>query len=225
MKGLVVRMALALGIVSSAAVASSDAGACGGEEVMPAIDYRVMGVAQAEQALRDGHLVAAAGSVVRMMPEIRTTGFGHDPLIHRAMRIIALATARFDGALPLKGQVPFELLGSWRGKSTDERSANLEWSIATLRRLNEHRANDPALQTDLGEALARADGHQQEALNLLGGLADKDLVSSPEGYAALAKLREQAGDRTGRDAAAKRCAAMAQDASICQVASAPGAQS
>jgi hypothetical protein len=192
---------------------------------MPAIDYRVMGVASAEQALRDGRLVAAAGSVVRMMPEIRTTGFGRDPLVHRAMRILALATARFDGTLPLQREVPFELLGAWRGKSTDDRAANLEWSIATLRRLNDNRQNDPALQTDLGEALARVDAHHDEALKLLGGLADKDLVSSPEGYAALAKLREQTGDTAGRDAAAKRCAAMAQNASICQVAPVAGAQS
>jgi hypothetical protein len=192
---------------------------------MPAIDYRVMGVASAEQALRDGRMVAAAGSVVRMMPEIRTTGFGRDPLIHRAMRILALATARFDGSVPFQKEVPFELLGSWRGKSGDDRSANLEWSIATLRRLNEHRANDPALQTDLGEALAKVDAHRDEALKLLGGLAEKDLVSSPEGYAALARLRAQTGDTAGRDAAAKRCAAMAQNASICGAVSSGGAQS
>src|SRR5262245_48221462 len=58
MKGSAVRLTLRLGLIASVFVAQGDASACGGEEVIPAIDYRVMGVARAEQALRNGDWVA-----------------------------------------------------------------------------------------------------------------------------------------------------------------------
>ncbi|XXY54270.1 hypothetical protein WME91_24370 [Sorangium sp. So ce269] len=183
---------------------------------MPAIDHRVMGVAQAEQALRDGRITAAAGSVIRMFPEIRRASYDKDPLLNRAFRVLAVATARGDGALQVAAEVPRELLETWGGASADERKGNLDWSIRALRRLNEQRKNDPALQTDLGEALARSTEHRGEALKLLGDLAEKDLLASAEGYAALAQLRALSGDSAGHDAAASRCEAMAKSAALCR---------
>ncbi|WP_437830795.1 hypothetical protein [Sorangium sp. So ce1153] len=202
--------------MASALVPSGDAAACGGVEIMPAIDHRVMGVAQAEQALRDGRITAAAGSVIRMFPEIRRISYDKDPLLNRAFRVLAVATARGDGALQVAAEVPRELLETWGGASVDERRGNLDWSIRALRRLNEQRKDDPALQTDLGEALARSTEHRGEALKLLGDLAEKDLLASPEGYAALAQLRALAGDSAGHDAAASRCEAMAKSAALCR---------
>ncbi|WP_437305397.1 hypothetical protein [Sorangium sp. So ce388] len=202
--------------MASALVPSRDAAACGGVEIMPAIDHRVMGVAQAEQALRDGRITAAAGSVIRMFPEIRRISYDKDPLLNRAFRVLAVATARGDGALQVAAEVPRELLETWGGASADERRGNLDWSIRALRRLNEQRKDDPALQTDLGEALARSTEHRGEALKLLGDLAEKDLLASPEGYAALAQLRALAGDSAGHDAAASRCEAMAKSAALCR---------
>ncbi|WP_437646207.1 hypothetical protein [Sorangium sp. So ce362] len=183
---------------------------------MPAIDHRVMGVAQAEQALRDGRVAAAAGSVIRMFPEIRRISHDRDPLLNRAFRVLAVATARADGALKVRAEVPRELLETWGGASAEERKANVDWSIRALRRLNEQRKNEPALQTDLGEALARAPEHRGEALQLLAGLAEKDLLASPEAYAALARLRALSGDSAGHDAAASRCEAMAKDTALCR---------
>jgi hypothetical protein len=225
MKGPVVRLALCLGAVTSALVGAADARACGGEEIMPAVDYRVMGVAQAEQALRDGREVAAAGSILRMFPEIRGLKHEKDPLLNRAFRVLAMAATRAGGALRVEKEVPREILGTWRGAGAGERQANLEWSITTLRRLNEHRRNDPALQTDLGEALSKVDAHGAEALKVLGDLADKDLISSPEAYAALARLRAQTGDAAGRDAAAARCGTMTRDAAVCRLDRAMAPQS
>ncbi|WP_437966544.1 hypothetical protein WMF04_44240 [Sorangium sp. So ce260] len=183
---------------------------------MPAIDHRVMGVARAEEALRDGRIAAAAGSVIRMFPEIRRIAHDKDPLLNRAFRVLAVATARADGALMIRAEVPRELLEAWGGASAEEREANVAWSIRALRRLNEQRKDDPALQTDLGEALARAPEHRGEALRLLGGLAEKDLLASPEAYATLARLRALSGDAAGHDAAASRCEAMARDTALCR---------
>jgi hypothetical protein len=216
MKCLVVRLALCLGTLASA-FAAADAGACGGEEIMPAIDYRVMGVARAEQALRDGHALAAAGSILRMFPEIHRAQNVRAPLVDRASRVLAMAAVRAGGALSkIDKEIPHELSGTWRGATAKERQANLEWSISALRRLNERRQNDPALQTDLGEALSKVEAHGAEALKILGELGDKDLVASPEGYAALAQLRAQAGDTEKRDAAAKKCETMAKNAATCR---------
>ncbi|WP_437588584.1 hypothetical protein [Sorangium sp. So ce1000] len=214
---------LCCALIASALVPPVDASACGGVEIMPAIDYRVMGVAQAEQALRDGRTTAAAGSVIRMFPELRRISYDKDPLINRAFRVLAVATARADGALQVAPEVPRELLETWGGASAEERKGNVDWAIRALRRLNEQRKNDPALQTDLGEALARAPEHRGEALKLLGDLAEKDLLASPEGYATLARLRALSGDSAGHDAAASRCEAMAKNTALCRTSGAVGA--
>ncbi|AUX26377.1 hypothetical protein SOCEGT47_069380 [Sorangium cellulosum] len=225
MNGPAVRVSLCLALASSVFVASGDASACGGVEVMPAIDHRVMGVARAEQALRDGRLAAAAGSVIRMFPEIRRISHGQDPLLNRAFRVLAVAAARAEGALGVGAEVPRALLGAWGGTSAEDRRANIDWSIRTLQRLNEQRKNDPALQGDLGEALARAPERRGEALRLLGGLAERDLLASPEAYAALARLRALSGDGAGHDAAASRCEAMAKNTALCRTSGATGPQS
>ncbi|WP_437674025.1 hypothetical protein [Sorangium sp. So ce131] len=224
MRGPAVRLTLCLGLIASAIVPSGDAAACG-IEFMPAVDHRVMGVAQAEKALRDGQLAAAAGSVIRMFPEIRQISYEKDPLLNRAFRILAVAATRADGALRVSAEVPRELLGAWGGTSAEDRKANVDWSIRALRRLNEQRKNDPGLQTDLGEALARAPEHRGEALKLLGDLAEKDLIASPEAYAALARLRALSGDGAGHDAAASRCEVMAKNPAFCRTSRAGGPES
>lgn len=212
---------LALGVTAALGVAavSSDAQACGGAWVPEVeIDYRIAGMAMAEKSLEQGEYVAVAGSVLRMIPHIVTSKPGRDPIMGRALRALAVSTVRMDGALSkIDKELPYEMIGSWVGKKAEDRSANLEWSVQALRALNEQKKNDPALQTELGEAMSKVPAHQEEALKLLGGLAEKDLVASPEGYAALARLRNGSGDKSGSEQALKRCAAMAKSDSLCQV--------
>jgi hypothetical protein len=218
-KRWVVRLFVAVGFVACASVAPQSAEACGGGdwEFVPAVDYRPRGLDESEKELQEGKYLPSAARVIRMFPELRQAKLGVDPVIDRAYRILALATARAGGALAVEKELPVWTRGSWIGKTEKERSGNLTWAVASMRRLNEVKKDDPALQTELGEVLARADGqgHQDEARDLLGKLAQKDLIASPEGYAALAMLHAKAGDTAGREAALRKCQAMAKDASTC----------
>ena len=91
----------ALAFACVAGVAAPEAQACGGgwfDE--PQVDYRVMGVARAEKSLEKGDYEAAAGAVVRMIPHIGNyDGLTGDPIINRAMRVLAVAMSRTDGTI------------------------------------------------------------------------------------------------------------------------------
>ena len=199
--------------------------ACGGDwypEVQ--IDPRIRGVAEAEKTLAKGNYVAAAGSVVRMMPHIEAlqADSARDPLLARAARVLSVAIARQGGKLALERELPAKVVGHWLGKSKVDQGKNLAWSVNTLRRELTLQKDDPGLMTELGEALALLDGGQEEARSILESLAERDLVASPQGYKVLAELRQQKGDEAGQKLAMKRCESMASGSNIC-ASSAPRA--
>lgn len=214
---LILRSSLALGVVACALVAPASAVACGdGEwEFQPAIDYRPGGLDKSQKELNEGDFYQASARILRMFPTLRTAAVGVDPLIDRAHRMLALAAARADGALPVHREVPRWVMGTWGGESAEAKEGNLRWAAQTMRRLNDKKKDDPALQSDMGEVLAKLDATKDEALGLLGKLAAKDLLVSPDAYAALAALRERAGDSPGREDALKKCEAMAKEPSVC----------
>jgi hypothetical protein len=181
--------------------------ACGGE-VYREMDSTTQVVAQAEQALSEGKLAKAAQKAIQAYPALKIVKVGDVPLADRALRIIALASTRADGGISA---------GGFKGKEGVDRAANLEWSIATLRTLTARRANNPSYQTDLGEALSKVPAHHEEAAKVLGELAAKDLLTTPEGYAALARLRAESGQAEGREEAVKRCLAMTKTPKTCDV--------
>ena len=208
-------VAVALSLMGVTASASSFA--CGGDwypEVQ--IDPRIHGVAEAEKSLNHGDYVAAAGSVIRMMPHLKTLQGSKDPLVVRAERVLAVALERSHGSLSLEREVPTEILGSWQGKTRADQDKNMSWSVAALRRELAGKKDDPGLMTDLGEALSKVDGGATEAKTLLESLAQRDLVATPEGYKALALLRSQTGDSAGEQLAMKRCESMASAAKVCE---------
>ncbi|WP_272428944.1 tetratricopeptide repeat protein [Polyangium jinanense] len=215
-KGLAVRFALGLAALAAIPAVSNDAAACG-DVFIPEIDHRIQGLANAEQTMRDGKIVASAQSIVRMFPEIRSINPGKDGMLQRAQRTLAVALVRADGGIDLDP--------TWRGKTPEQRQKNVAWAVAALERLREQRKNDPAVDTDLGEALAKVSGRKDEARSLLQGLADRDLMATPQGYATLGRLQNEAGNTTARDAAVQRCNTMAKDSSICQVPTSQGGQS
>jgi len=164
-----------------------------------------MGIAEASIPAEDPGKAAAA--LAEAFPGLRTTPMDASRQQLKALHLMAVALARVDGAL----SVP----GAFYADGPKTRAANLEWSIAALRRLNEQRANDPVLQAELGEALARVPAHQDEALAILGALAAKDLMGSAHGYAELARLRAQKGDAGPSREAAVRCRAMTRSPAVC----------
>lgn len=212
---LLAAAALAVGV---GALAPQQAEACGGAwypEVQ--IDYRIQGIAAAEKQLEQGQHANAAASVIRMIPHIRNyKAKSGDPIINRAMRVLAVATVRSGGELAIGKQIPYELRGQWLAQNDGDKTANLDWAVVAMRSVNTWKSDDPAVQTELGEALAKVDANKGEARDLLGDLADKDLLGSAEGYAALAELRAANGDEDGRIAALKRCEAMAKTPGLCQ---------
>ncbi len=223
-KSMAGMLVAALGAATLVGAVAGDARACGGEWI-PEIDHRIQGVQQAERQLDKGKIDAAGGSVLRMMPNVKTYKPGTTGLIGRGLRTLAVALVRNGGALKVSKEVPKELHGSWLGKTDSERKANLAWAVSTLRAQAKAKKDDPVVLTDLGEALSKIDGDQKEALTLLGGLADKDLIATPQAYAALARLRGDAGDQEGSKHARERCEAMAKAATMCVAGASATAQS
>lgn len=208
----------AFAVLPAAFVASyaQDASACGMSVRMEPTPQRptpVQEIARAEKSLEGGQQLAAAQAVLGTFPKIRTATAGANPLETRALRVFSLAVIRSDGAVDEKKAHFASANGvEWTPK------ANLEWAVQSLREIDEKRPNDPTVQADLGEALSKTSSGQGEALKILQGLAQKDLMGSPHAYAALAKLRTQNGDSEGAEAAIKRCEEMSKTPGICKPA-------
>jgi Flp pilus assembly protein TadD len=220
----IARVVLALALVPAAFVLSTaadlgDARACGMSIRMDPTPQRptpVQEIARAEKSLESGQNLAAAQAILGTFPRIRTTTAGANPLETRALRVFSLAIVRSEGSVDEKKAHVASANGvDWTPK------ANLEWAVQALREIDEKRPNDPTVQADLGEALSKTAAGQAESLEILQGLARKDLMGSPHAYAALAKLRTHSGDSAGAEAAIKRCEEMSKTPGICKP-SAPG---
>ena len=200
--------------VVSSGVCERDARACGMSVRMDPTPQRptpVQEIARAEKALEGGQNLAAAQAILGSFPRIRTATAGANPLETRALRVFSLAVVRSDGTVDeKKAKVASANGNDWTPK------ANLEWAVQSLREVDAKRPNDPTVQADLGEALSKTAAGQAEALKLLQGLAQKDLMGSPHAYAALAKLRTQNGDSAGAEAAIKRCEEMSKTPGVCK---------
>jgi hypothetical protein len=206
------KVVLAVGVTAAAVFGTVDASACLRAMEMPVEkkDDTPRLVAEAEHALDSGKNAVATAMMLKKFPSLKTSGTGAaavSPLENRAVRIVALASVRSDGAF-----------GVASGTPDQKKKANLEWSIASLRKINAARAGDASLQADLGEALAKVVATQKEALGILSKLAADDLIGSPYAYAALARLQVSAGDAQKSAAAIKRCEGMTTTPAICSPA-------
>lgn len=212
-------VAVALAVVPAAIALSSttDAHACGMSIRMdprPQKPTPVQEIARAEKALENGQNLVAAKAVLANFPRVRAATAGANPLETRALRVFALAVVRSNGAVS-------EKTAGVRADAEWTPTANLEWAAQSLREIDAKRPNDPTVQADLGEALSKLPRGQAEALQILQGLAQKDLMGSPHAYAALAKLRSDKGDLAGAEAAIKRCEEMSRTPGVCKPTSAP----
>lgn len=199
---------------------ATDASACGMSirmEPIPQKPTPVQEIARAEKALENGQNLVAAKAVLSNFPRVRVATAGESPLETRALRVFALAVVRSNGAVSEKtAGVPSP--NQWTP------SANLEWAVQSLREIDAKRPNDPTVQADLGEALSKLPHGREEALKLLQALAQKDLMGSPQAYAALATLRRDKGDLAGAEAALKRCEEMSRTPGVCKPAPASPAK-
>jgi Flp pilus assembly protein TadD len=114
--------------------------------------------ARSQKSIAKGNYVAAAGSVVRMIPHLKTLDAKKDPLVARAERVLAVAIERSNGKLALEQEVQSEYLGHWQGKSPADHDKNMAWSVSTLRQALTIKKDDPGVQTELAEALSKLDG-------------------------------------------------------------------
>lgn len=193
---------------------ANDAQACGMSVRLDPTPQRpspVQEIARGEKALESGQNLGAARAVLRAFPRIRNAAAGANPLETRALRVFALALVRSDGTIDEK-KAGGTATGEWTPGS------NLAWAVQAIREIDAKRPNDPTVQADLGEALAKTPYGQKEALEILQKLAQKDLMGSPHAYAALAKLRSDRGDRAGAEAAIKRCEEMSKTPGMCKPA-------
>jgi hypothetical protein len=210
----------ALSIVPAALAfgTARDAHACGMSVRLDPTPQRptpVQEIARAEKALESGQNAQAARAVLGTFPRVRAVTAGQNPLETRALRVFALAVVRSDGSISERSiAVPAAKPAADGTEWTP--AANLAWAVEALREIDGKRSNDPTVQADLGEALSKTAHGQAEALRILQGLAQRDLMGSPHAYAALAKLRSQLGDQSGAEAAIKRCEEMSRSPGLCR---------
>jgi len=198
---------LALLAVTASVRAARPADACP-NAVIYATDANVRAIAQAESKLDDGDPGPAAAIVKKRVTGLnkwdakwvfpRPDQSKQSLLLNRALRIYALACVRLDGAV---------------GPVAGDAAENVNWGTRVLEQLSAMKKADARSRTDYAEALAKTNG--AVAKTILEELADRDVLVTPYAYAALALLRDGAGDATGRDAALARCRTMAAKPSIC----------
>jgi hypothetical protein len=169
-------------------------------------------IVMAERRLDGERLAEAGAQVVAAYPNIRTTTVGTSPLETRAARILALSLVRSNGALA-------DVTGF---SAQNERTINLEWSVAVLRLVSFARPNEPVALADLGEAMSALSKYESEGLTVLADLAGRDLLGSAHAYAALARLRASRGQSNESRTALDRCEKMTRSPGV--VCNAPTAQ-
>ena len=202
---LVVAAAVAL-----AAAAPSRAQAC--ENAVRETDESVIAIQDAERKLNDGDPEGAHDRLPKILAGLaaaeRDEGgpvSGVMGLRDRATRIRSLVDVRLDPG----------------GRMTEERRATLQSAADALQKLaDEHPNDDAARRTDLAEALAGI--RPIAAQKILEDLDARDLMTTPYGYVALARLRAADGDVHGRDEALAKCRPMAATPSICSLDPPPG---
>jgi len=170
-------------VISMAATAASGVASACGNGTERRLNLLVAAIAKAERDVSEGRPRLAAQAVLNGYPRIRGQVIGRNPVADRALRVMARAVVRTGGAIDARRRFP--------GATDEERRKNARWARQVLRGFVNRNPKDAAARTDYAEALARMPERGAEAERLLSALAKQDLVSSAQGYAALAKLRRK----------------------------------
>jgi hypothetical protein len=226
-------IALAALVVSPLAVVS-DAEACGGaifreSRPTPKPSPATL-VAKAEKQAEEGKTDAALKTALDAFPKLEKAVAGKNAIENRALRLAAISAVRSGGELSVVGakagasyydydygrdvNVPAKLAAV---KTDADKLARKEWAIKALRSVATQLPDNPSVKGELGEALAAVPGNEEEALTVLSELAEKDLLGTPEAYAALARLRFEQGLTKKSAEAVSRCNAMTNKPAVCGV--------
>lgn len=152
---------------------------------------RVSDLRRAQQLMARGRAREAAKAVTESFGNLMNER-GGDPWRDQARIVLARAVAR---------------VGS---------DSELEWALPVLENAAQE-STDPRILTALGEAKSKVPGQIEQAREILEQLARGDLLTSAEGYRALAVLRRARGDHAGAGDAVARCSRMAPEAQLCGV--------
>jgi hypothetical protein len=205
-RGRALSHAWALSCAAAIGLAAAVAGACG-NDIRSYEDPHVAIVINAQIVLGTGHYNVAVRAVRIAFSDVEEASATGDLVARKGLRIVALACARSLGAVLPSGAA---------ATTPAERAQSLEWAVRTLRHLAAVRKDQPWPLTDLAEALARIPASRAEAKAILEGLAQREVVSSAEGYATLAALRAEQGDTKGREEALARCKPMTLTPNLCR---------
>lgn len=181
-----------------AVVTADDAEACGGIR-MEVEDAKVL-LVQAERQLEEGLPMKAAITAARTLGAERSWSE-----TWWRSRILATASIRSAGRVSPYAWTDHRLGG--------DREQNLAAAVGMLERMrkNDLLREDPTLLAALGEGLAQLPGREDNALQMLTSLADKDVLPSPSAWAALSRLRAQKGLVEEAKLARSTCEAMLGD--------------
>jgi hypothetical protein len=159
------------------------------------VDREVQLVSQAERALGEGRPTAATVGVVQAYPTLASTKPQAGPTtLGRAQLLAALAIVRTEGKLAVR---------DFKGDTEEGKKKNLAFAEGVIKA--QAATKTPVASAAHAELLALAAPTRAEAKKILEDLATRDVVPSAQGWALLAKLRRDGGDKAGAEVAAKRC--------------------
>jgi hypothetical protein len=204
-KGIAVVAMLGVACGTMAMARDARAWGCGSGE-MDMYENERINVANAEALLSEGKPLEAAWLIQRTWPYMSQAVPVSSSLPHIAegVRVMAQAAVRSDGAV----RTGF----GFASRTPTERWVTVEWGVTRLRMLTAAYPTSDEAKTNLGEALARFPARQAEAKQILEALASRNAIRSPEGYAALAHVRQEAGAVSDAKLAAAECTRVAQNA-------------
>lgn len=156
-------------------------------------------VSMAERRLRRGQHVEALKAIKSLR--------GMSPsLMKRARRVQAVAVIQTKGSVAKDGDAPID---------ASHRADQIGWAIRTLEGQRTRRL-DPRLNMQIAEGLLLVPERRAEGRKLLEELARRDVMPDARGYAILADLRAEAGDKDGSAEAVKRCQRLGGDDAFCE---------
>ena len=184
-----------------------------GKGQAPSPEQRTQLIAGVERHVQLDHHVHAIRLAHKAAPELRgrfspKALSGFDAELARGARYVALATVRYRGRIELKTGA----LDEHKGRA----KANLAWATSILEASAALAPDDPERRAHLAEALATSPKTLARARAILAELAERDLIPSPHGWAALAKLHAHAKATDAAAVAHTRCMeTSSQDAALC----------